>query len=500
MDPFAYVKDTTAAGLRQLIEGGTNPHILNKHDQSLLFFAVQNLWHGESICSILIKEHRLDPTLQDKRKQTALYYAARTANFACVEVLVDPGQGRKGCNPDHRDQWLQTPLFYAVTHKQCGMVNALVKARASVNIKDAAGQTPLFWAKSMHVVKALFEHEANFLLRDKKNLTLIDVAKERENDLPSVAASLRLYHHMQGIKDKLAWRVLPNWSYYVIQRSSPKDVSELCDLENQFIEDHRVMLASQKLSEEDLHNEVGVNSDPDIRTRIVQNIASLKYRDPLRKDFTLKAVVYPSRYFINRQSKVAKVAPEPEVVGYVYFKLKSGNSSSSSEKMKSSGDAEPAVSKVVVSHLKVAQQHQGNSCAKLLLSGVLKFVENLQTEGHAVMAAPARIRELQLSVIAANQKAIALYRRLGFTKSLEYQTKCQWHTMKREVVLDLHDIAEEWMDLIQSEATSSSKTAKAKKVRQGERSSNSFQYMPPSKKKRSSNSNAKVKAKRPRTA
>jgi ribosomal protein S18 acetylase RimI-like enzyme len=247
---------------------------------------------------------------------------------------------------------------------------------------------------------------------------------------------------MQGVKGRLAWRVLPNYTYYIVQLSTAKDVSELCDLENEFIEDHRVMLADHGMSNEDLHSEIGVDPDPLIRTQIVQSIASRKLLKG-RQDFTLKCAMYPSQYFVREST----VAPQPEVVGYVYLKVKSGSSSSSSAGTVQTGKQDDSVEtsgkKLVISHLKVSQQHQGNSCAKLLLAGMLRFVSDRQEGG---------IRGLQLSAVEPNKRAIALYRKLGFEKSSEYTTKCKWFTMVKKVEgLDLHDISEEWMHVIQTQ-------------------------------------------------
>lgn len=274
-----------------------------------------------------------------------------------------------------------------------------------------------------------------------------------------------------GSKKKLCWRVLPNHTYYIVQSSTLEDVSDLCDLENEFIEDHRTMLLDHGLSNEDLHAEVGVNADHRIRKKIIEKITQPGKKKELagsgRQDFTLKCVKYPGQYF----SGESKTEPEPEVVGYVYFKLKAGqhelgttvqtleeaqakSASSSSSGMMLGKKVPDAVNKLVISHLKVSKQHQGNACAKLLLAGMLKFVEDLQLDailGGLQRPEHLRLKQLQLSVVECNERAIALYRTLGFEKAYEYKQKCKWVTMKYHLNdCDVHDIAEEWINLPES--------------------------------------------------
>ena len=55
-------------------------------------------------------------TYTDVLDQTVLYYVARENKINCVEILVKLGiplYPLLGCSPNHRDQYGQTPLYYA---------------------------------------------------------------------------------------------------------------------------------------------------------------------------------------------------------------------------------------------------------------------------------------------------------------------------------------------------------------------------------------------------
>lgn len=53
-------------------------------------------------------EKGVPATYTDILNQTALFYVAREGKVNCVELLV-----KLGCGINHRDQYGQTPLYYA---------------------------------------------------------------------------------------------------------------------------------------------------------------------------------------------------------------------------------------------------------------------------------------------------------------------------------------------------------------------------------------------------
>lgn len=51
----------------------------------------------------------VDPKYKDTLKQTAIYYAAREDHAELIKILV-----KLGCNLNDKDEYGQTPIYYAV--------------------------------------------------------------------------------------------------------------------------------------------------------------------------------------------------------------------------------------------------------------------------------------------------------------------------------------------------------------------------------------------------
>merc|ERR1719171_2344094 len=150
---------------------------------------------------------------------------------------------------------------------------------------------------------------------------------------------------------------------------APGDVSKLCALEDEFIEDHRRMLGRDH--EEDFFHEVGLSPDPASRQKIIESI-NRQRPAYMRRDWTIKCV------YVNPSSET-----QPSLVGYVYFRLRRREEDDAGEE----DGSEWCIS---VSHIKVAHKHQKQGVATLLLAGAL---------GQAQRAARGKqVCELRLSV------------------------------------------------------------------------------------------------------
>ena len=100
-----------------------------------LFSAVQRKTGATKVCKWLIDFGGISPTHEDVFGQTALFYAAKTNNVACADVLV-----AKKCPVNHRDQLLdQTALFYAARHGTGLMVRRLLDLGADPCHRDKHG-------------------------------------------------------------------------------------------------------------------------------------------------------------------------------------------------------------------------------------------------------------------------------------------------------------------------------------------------------------------------
>ena len=100
-----------------------------------LFSAAQRKTGAAKACKALIDFGGIPPAQEDVFGQTALFYAAKTNNVACVNVLIS-----KGCPVNHRDRLLdQTALFYAARHGTGLMVRRLLDWRADPQHRDKHG-------------------------------------------------------------------------------------------------------------------------------------------------------------------------------------------------------------------------------------------------------------------------------------------------------------------------------------------------------------------------
>jgi ankyrin repeat protein len=66
----------------------------------------------------MLIERGVPASYTDVLSQTVLYYAAREGKLKCLNLLLENSMrpwlsSSIECNPNHRDQYGQTPLYYA---------------------------------------------------------------------------------------------------------------------------------------------------------------------------------------------------------------------------------------------------------------------------------------------------------------------------------------------------------------------------------------------------
>lgn len=237
--------------------------------------------------------------------------------------------------------------------------------------------------------------------------------------------SARTFAALRRVRRWLTWTVREDNGLYAVSLSGPRDVAELLSLEMEFIADHRELIGpiAPGISDVDLHEELGLDPDPETRRATIDSISRYRKSHVVgeRKGFTIKCVHLP-----HSEGSGAK----PEVVGYLYFKLCDNTDREEGDSKEQAIERSPGTSKrsteasqqwaMVVSHLKVARQHQGRGVATLLLSGMLRHLELMTQEVEpksASACAPGfsmAHQRLELSVIKVNEPAVRLYSRLGF--------------------------------------------------------------------------------------
>ncbi len=97
----------------------------------------------------LLIEKKADINATEKNHLTCLF---RLPSSGLAAFFI-----HHGADMSARDQSGMTPLFYAVSHNRCDLVNVFVKNGAQINVRDEMGRTPLFCATSLVMVKQLIK-------------------------------------------------------------------------------------------------------------------------------------------------------------------------------------------------------------------------------------------------------------------------------------------------------------------------------------------------------
>ncbi|EAY16663.1 hypothetical protein TVAG_066680 [Trichomonas vaginalis G3] len=97
---------------------------------------------------------------EKNNQYTYLHLAAQKDNIPVIEFLINIAK----IDPDIKNELNQTPLFFAVKAKKEQAVNLLIKQKATININDSNGKTPLILAceeKSFEICKLLLDNNAD---------------------------------------------------------------------------------------------------------------------------------------------------------------------------------------------------------------------------------------------------------------------------------------------------------------------------------------------------
>ena len=93
----------------------------------------------------LLLDHGANPNAKDRHDWSLLHYAVETEEYIdMARMLLD-----KGANPDIRENTGQTPLHFAADPGFTAIVELLISRGADVNAKDDFGHTPLWYAEDL---------------------------------------------------------------------------------------------------------------------------------------------------------------------------------------------------------------------------------------------------------------------------------------------------------------------------------------------------------------
>src|SRR5262249_50887490 len=120
-----------------------------------------------------------------------LYLAAEKGHRDVVAVLVS-----HGALVDRRNRREQTALYAAIEKNRFAVVKFLLESKASLNIKDTAGNSPLHFAityeSRVHLVELLLQHGADVNAPDSEGKSPVQRAKYYRNG-SAIAELLRRY-------------------------------------------------------------------------------------------------------------------------------------------------------------------------------------------------------------------------------------------------------------------------------------------------------------------
>ena len=175
----------------RLIKAGANVNAMNEYGSTPLAEAADT---GNLPIIELLLKGGADPESPNADGQTALMVIARTTNLAAAEALL-----KKKANVNAVEKWHgQTALMWATAEKQPEMVKLLIKHGADVNarslvnnwqrqvtaepraqVRPPGGLTPLIYASRegcLECVQALVKAKANLDLPDPEGVTPLIVA------------------------------------------------------------------------------------------------------------------------------------------------------------------------------------------------------------------------------------------------------------------------------------------------------------------------------------
>lgn len=169
VDFFRAVHLDDARTVQRLLDEGVDPNSLNEKGQPGLFVAMRD--ESPKVAAALLAHPRIKVDLPNASNETPLMMAALRGNLELAEQLIARGA------PVHRAGW--TPLHYAATGPQTGMVELLLQRGADIEALSPNRSTPLMMASRYgpeSSVDLLLARGASPLARNDVGMAAVDFA------------------------------------------------------------------------------------------------------------------------------------------------------------------------------------------------------------------------------------------------------------------------------------------------------------------------------------
>ena len=171
-------RNTDLEAVKKSLDRGAAPNSRNRLGKTSLYISIEK--NRIDIARILI-EAGADVNLPSLEKATPLIAASYAGSLPFVDLLL-----QHGAKHEPTDRLHKSALVYAAGMGNTAVVERLLQAGAPIDQAPVDALTPLMWAAGQgHVetVKLLLAKGANKLLKDERNLTALDMAKEAKHAL-----------------------------------------------------------------------------------------------------------------------------------------------------------------------------------------------------------------------------------------------------------------------------------------------------------------------------
>ena len=199
---LAATKPDCANFIRDLVQKGENPNIVNDNGYTPLQYAVVYN-HNSNVLALLTSQ--ADVNAQNKKTgRTPLHEAAWENNDIAVRFLLD-----YNADVNIKDTNNAVPLVYAIQNKNMDIVRQLLDKKAILSVRDHMGLTPIHHAYNVmneEIIKALARRDGCINDIDHNgNTILMRSLIDKEENISSILLVYQQDLHIRNSKGQTAF-------------------------------------------------------------------------------------------------------------------------------------------------------------------------------------------------------------------------------------------------------------------------------------------------------